>query len=230
MRLILWDIDGTLLRAGPVAAEVFATAVEHVVGTHPGDHGVRMSGKTDPQIAREILEVMAIVEDADRHLPAIMRRLEEELADAAERLRADGRVLPGVTEILARLDAEEGVIQTVLTGNIAPNAAAKLAAMGIDGWFDLEVGSYGSDHHDRAELVPIAVDRVRRRYGSEPEAIWVVGDTPNDLACARAGGAQCLLVATGRYGYEALTGAGADHLAADLSDTDALLDLLLGQS
>jgi phosphoglycolate phosphatase len=230
MRLILWDIDGTLLRAGPVAGEVFATAVEHVIGTHPGEHGVQMSGKTDPQIAREILEVMEVVDDPGRHLPGIMRRLETELAEAAERLRADGRVLPGVEELLARLDATHGVVQTVLTGNIAPNAAAKLSAMGLEHWLDLEVGSYGSDHHDRSELVPIAVDRVRRRYGREPGTIWVVGDTPNDLACARAGGASCLLVATGRYGYADLAAAGPDEVTEDLRDVDAVLALLLGSS
>lgn len=229
MRLILWDIDGTLVRAGPVARDVFASAVAHVVGQHPGDHGVAMSGKTDPQIAREILETMAVVaETAAGHVPAILDRLEAELAAAAALLREQGRVLPGAEALLTRLDGEPGVLQSVLTGNVAANAAAKLAAFGLDGRVDLDVGAYGSDHHDRCELVPVALERVRATHGREPDVVWVVGDTPHDLACARAGGARCLLVATGRYRIEDLAGLGADAVRADLHDVDAVVDLLLG--
>lgn len=226
-RLILWDIDGTLLRAGVIAREAFAHAVARVVGRDAGDHAVAMSGKTDPQIALEILQTMAVVDDdAHAHLPAILSELESQLADAAHLLRERGRVLPGVRELLERLDAEPGVVQSVLTGNTAANAAAKLSAFGLDAWFDLRVAAYGSDDADRTALVPVALRRVEECYGSRPERTWVIGDTANDLACARAGGARCLLVSTGRIPHEELEGLHADAVLRDLSDVGVVLDLL----
>lgn len=228
MRLILWDIDGTLLRAGPLGRAVFSAAVNHVVGTDPGEHGVQMSGKTDPQIAREILTVMQVGQEAvDAHVPEVLTRLEIELVAGAAALREHGWVLPGVPTLLTRLDAEPDVVQTVLTGNIAANAAGKLAAFDLDRWVDLRVGAFGSDHHDRNELVPIALQRFRDVHGAEPESAWVVGDTPHDLACARIAGVRCLLVATGRIPLAELQSVGADAVMPDLSDTEAVLDLLL---
>jgi phosphoglycolate phosphatase len=227
--LILWDVDGTLIRAGPVASEVFGLAVAHVVGRHPGIHGVQMGGKTDPQIAREILATMDVVGDAaDGHLPGILSRLEAELAAATDLMRADGRVLPGVRELLPRLSGQGGVAQSLLTGNTVANAVAKVAAFGLESFLDVEVGAYGSDHHDRRALVPVALERARRLRGWAPPVVWVVGDTPHDLACARAGGVQCLLVATGRVPYEELAAAGADAVVESLADVDAVAALLGG--
>lgn len=228
-RLVLWDVDGTLVRAGPLAREMFATAVADVVGDHPGEHGVAMSGKTDPQIVREILAGMAVADDAvDGHVPAVLERLEAELAAGAELLRAHGRVLPGVVALLEALDRDPDVVQSVLTGNIAANAAGKLAAFGLDRYVDLDVGAFGSDDPDRRALVPVAVERFRRRYGAHPDTVWVVGDTPNDLACAQAGSARCLLVATGRVDHATLAALGADAVRHDLTDVDAVRALLTG--
>lgn len=228
MKLVLWDIDGTVLRAGPLAREAFSAALERVLGSHPGDHGVSMSGKTDPQIAEEILATMGVdpAVAADQ-LPAVLGQMEKELAAAPERLLEQGQVMPGVEALLRRLHAEPGVVQTVLTGNLAANAALKLAAFGLDGWFDLDVGAFGSDHHDRCELVPVARARVAQRYGRLPGDVWVIGDTPNDLACARAADARCLLVATGRIPYSELSALPAEAVWADLSDPDAATALLL---
>lgn len=228
-RLVLWDVDGTLVRAGKVASEIFATAVEHAVGRNPGDHGVVMSGKTDPQIALEILAGMGLdATDGEHHLPVVVERLERELAGAVELIRTRGRVLPGVEEVLAALDDDSEVAQSVLTGNTAVNAATKLAALGIDHWLDLEVGAYGSDDRDRCALVPVALERAadRRGWSLAPGDVWVVGDTANDLACARAGGARCLLVGTGHTPVETLVGLGADAVLDDLSDADAVAKLL----
>jgi phosphoglycolate phosphatase len=222
-RLVLWDIDGTLVRAGPVASEAFATAVEHAVGRHPGEHDVRMGGKTDPQIALEILASMGI-ETGEHHLPIVLERLEAELAGAVDLMREAGTVLPGVRELLARLHAEPAVVQSVLTGNTAANAATKLAAFGLDRWLDLEVGAFGSDHADRRQLVPVARRRAAERHG-EPDEVWVVGDTPHDLACARAGGARCLLVRTGARPHE-LDELEADAVVDDLADVDKVVELL----
>lgn len=228
MRLVLWDIDGTLLRSGPLAREAFSTAIERVVGVHPGEHGVAMSGKTDPQILREILETMTLDSAATADdLAAVLASLEDEMAAAPDRLRERGHVMPGVDALLRRLDARSDVVQSVLTGNIAANAALKLAIFGVDRWFDLDVGAFGSDDSDRCALVPIARRRVRRLHGRDPEVVWVVGDTPNDLACARAGDARCLLVATGRIPYDELAALPADAVLPDLRDVDAVAALLL---
>ena len=230
-RLVLWDVDGTLVRAGPAGREVFDLAVEKALGRLVEDHGVVMHGKTDPQIAREILAFAEVDGDAvDEHLAVVLEHLERELAGAVDRIRREGWVLPGAEEVVGRLHDEAGVLQSVLTGNVAANALVKLGAFGLDRWLDLEVGAYGSDHHDRSELVPVAIAKVRERRGLtfEPDDVWVVGDTPNDFACARAGGAHSLLVATGNCPIEELRGLGADHVLADMGDVDAVLAVLLG--
>lgn len=229
-RLVLWDIDGTLLRSGDVGRDVFSKAMEHAVGRHPGDHGVRMGGKTDPQIALEILAAMGLEgEDGEVHVDPVLERLEVELSGSVERMRAEGWALPGVVELLSTLARpDSGVAQSVLTGNTAANAVVKLAAFGLDRWLDLDIGAYGSDHRDRRELVPVARARaeIERGWTFGPGQIWVVGDTPNDLACAAAGGARCLLVATGAASLDTLSALAADAVFADLSDVDRVIDLL----
>ena len=230
-RLVLWDVDGTLMRAGGAGREVFDVAIEKALGRLVEDHGVVMHGKTDPQIAREIL-TFADLEDhlVEEHLPAVLDHLERELAGAVERIRREGWVMPGAAEVVRRLHDEAHVLQSVLTGNLAANAVVKLGAVGLDEWLDLEVGAYGSDHHDRRELVPVALDKVRERRGLsfEPGDVWVVGDTPHDFECARAGGAHCLLVATGNCPRHELDGLGADVVLDDMSDVDRVLGVLLG--
>ena len=231
-RLVLWDVDGTLLRAGEAGRVVFDAAVARALARELSPdllERVHMSGKTDPQIAREILVLAEVADhEVDRHLPAVLRHLEDELAAAAERIRATGYVLPGVEELLPRLHDDPNVLQSVLTGNLAANAAVKLGAFHLEQWFDLDVGAYGSDHADRTELVPIARAKAARQYGRQfdPDETWVIGDTPRDLDCARAGGARCLLVATGRYGFEELSVLDADVVLGDLSDVDGVMALL----
>lgn len=226
-RLVLWDIDGTLVRTGPLGAAVLERALRSVVGGLPEER-VAMSGKTDPQIVAEYLDLLGV--DDPEALPAVLERLEHELAAVAAELPATGAALAGAAALLERLGADERVAQSVLTGNLAPNAVVKLAAFGLDRHLDLETGAFGSDHADRRHLVPVALRRQRdlRHRVVPPEHVWVVGDTPNDLACARAAGAACLLVATGRYDLAALAALGAEAVVADLADTDALAALLAG--
>src|SRR4051794_19302029 len=153
-RLLLWDIDGTLIRGGPIAGEAFAIAVERALGRHPGEHGVQMGGKTDPQIAREILMVAGVAAaEVEGHVATVVSHLEEELAAAEELLRRDGRVLPGVFELLPRLQAAPGVVQSLLTGNTAANAAVKLAAFGLGQWIDVDVAAVGGGDAGRLWLV-----------------------------------------------------------------------------
>ena len=229
-RLVLWDIDGTLIRAGAVAGEAFGRAVASVI--ERAEHEIEfvpMSGKTDLQIAREMLALAAVEEAAlDGHVPAVIAPLEAELGAAAALFREGGVVLPGVVELLETLHDDPDVTQTVLTGNTASNAKAKLDAFELTRYLDLQIAAFGSDDADRTRLVPVALERARRLRGLEPDPddVWVIGDSPADLACARAGGVRCLLVATGRPEHEDLAALDADAVLTDLSDVAGVLDRL----
>jgi phosphoglycolate phosphatase len=224
-RLLLWDIDGTLIRAGEIGSLVFDRALESVIGELP-EARVRMSGKTDPQIVQEYLDLMHL--DDPEHLPAVLEVLERELAAAAHLIAEEGYPCAGVPELLDRINGDDRLHQSILTGNIAPNAVVKLAAFGLDTKIDMEAGAYGSDSADRTQLVPVALRRLAELRGAvlEPDQVWVIGDTPRDLECARAGGAHCLLVATGTYAVAELQGLGADAVFADLADTEAVVEAL----
>ena len=227
-RFVLWDIDGTVITSRGVGRRVMEEAAAAVAGL-PEVPQIAMSGKTDPQILREIFTAAELAaEHIDALLPEAMAAAEHALAAAEDDLRAHGSVLPGVEALLERLDATDGVRQTLLTGNLTANAAVKVGAFGLTHLFDFEVGAYGTDHADRLELVPIALERVERFRGETyaPDEVWVIGDTPNDLACARAGGVRCLLVGTG--GQEGLEALGADAVLADLGDVDRAVALLTG--
>jgi phosphoglycolate phosphatase-like HAD superfamily hydrolase len=133
-----------------------------------------------------------------------------------------------VTELLPALATDSRFHLSVLTGNIAPNAVVKVSAFGLQEWLDLETGAFGSDSEDRKALVPIALGRLASLRGTRlrPDQAWVVGDTPRDFECAVAGGAHCLLVATGRYDHEELQQLGADAVLDDLADTGEVVSLL----
>ena len=228
---MLWDVDGTLLKAGAAGRLAFADAVAAVLGVEvPPEVLPRMAGKTDPQIAREMLAHLEIA-SPDQHLEPLRSALEAALTARVAQIRREGVVLPGVREALTAL-ADSGMVQTVVTGNVAPNARTKLTAVGLigedgDGPLRLDLGAYGSDDSDRDNLVPIALDRCRAAgVPVSKDTTWVVGDTPRDLACARAAGVRCLLVATGGYELDALEGRGADAVFCDLLDTARLVGLL----
>ena len=227
-RLVLWDIDGTLVHTGGLGSASFYLAVADVVGEAPTER-VAMSGKTDPAIVVEQLGLLGLAPDPEV-LDAVLDALVRRLAEVADHLPELGCACPGVVEVLRALSAMPGVASGLLTGNLRPNAVVKLAAFGLDGLVDFDLGAYGSDDIDRNALVPIALERASEALGSvvPPEATWVVGDTPRDLECARAGGARCLLVATGNYGLEELAALGPDAALPDLTDTAAVLGLLAG--
>jgi phosphoglycolate phosphatase len=229
-RLLLWDIDGTLVRTGEVGAAIFDVALEAVVGRRPLFR-VHMSGKTDPQIVGEYLSRMELPR-TDEVVGAVLRVAEKELAAAARRgeVAAGGAACVGVGALLAVLARDDRVISTLLTGNIKPNALVKVAAFGLDGWFDPSLGAYGSDATDRNLLVPIALGRLAAEKGVllDPAEAWVIGDTPRDLECARSGGVRCLLVASGRHRFDELARLGAEAVLPDLGDTDAVVELLTG--
>jgi phosphoglycolate phosphatase len=229
-RLLMWDVDGTLVRAGDLGALVFDVALEAVLGMRPAAP-VRMSGKTDPMIVREYLQQLEL-DDDEETVRKVLAGIEEHLAAAAAagHLAAGGHACPGVADVLGELSKDDRVLSTLVTGNIVANARLKVAAWGLDPWFDMDVGAYGSDHADRNQLVPLSLGRVRDSYGVqlEPFDTWVIGDTPRDLECARAAGARCLLVGTGRYTATDLAALGADAVLEDLTDTAGVVEILAG--
>ena len=225
-RLVLFDIDGTLVRGGP-AKFAFLAAMAETYGTEGDPEQVSFAGKTDPQIAREILIGAGLGSGAiDARFPELWERYLGHLGSALE--THPMTVLPGVRELLAGLDALEDVALGLVTGNIAGGAKLKLGSAGL--WDHFVVGSYGSDHEERDELPAIALSRAKARWGRDidPSHALIVGDTPRDIACGRACRITTVAVATGMFGPDALREAGADHVLEDLSVTEQVIALLAG--
>lgn len=230
-RLVLWDVDGTLVQAGEVGRDIFTEAFQAVLGRAPDQvtaTALAMAGRTDPEIALEFLAAHEIAE-GERHLPAFSEALVTALAAKAAVIRERGRALPGARETLAALGHTEGVVQSLLTGNVQPNALLKLASFELDDYLDFDVGGFGSDHRHRPSLVDVARTKAGRKYGTafEGTATVLVGDTPLDVAAGRAGGARVVAVATGPYGVDELRATGADAVLPDLRDTTGTLAAIL---
>lgn len=226
-RLLLFDVDGTLVDVDGAGRAAVRRALLEVYGeTGPVDD-FDFHGKTDPAIVRGLLRAGGR-DDAwidgrlDRLWARYLAALEEELA------ARDGRVrpCPGVPELLDRLAADGRFELALVTGNVREGAWRKLTAAGVREPFGY--GAFGSDAESRDDLPPLALRRAERRTGRafEPGEVWVVGDTPADVRCARRSGLRALAVATGRPGREELARHEPDHLLADLTETDRVLDLL----
>ena len=223
-RLLLFDIDGTLVLGGP-AKGAFHTALLETFGTAGPIDNHNFAGKTDPQIARELLSATGMAhEDIEDGFPRLWDRY---LRHLGERLNQKPmNVLPGVGELLEALSGEADVALGLLTGNIVRGAELKLRSAGLFDHF--RMGSYGSDSEIRNHLAPIALQRAAETWSVtfDPQDVWVVGDTPADIECGQAGGTRTLGVATGRYSTEVLAAVGADEVLHDLSDTAATVAIL----
>lgn len=219
--LVLLDIDGTLVSGGP-AKDAFDIAMLAVYETRGAIDGFDFSGKTDPQIARELLVDSGLTnERIDASLPDLWDRY---LAELEKRLVDEPMyMLPGVPELLERLQAHPDVAVALVTGNIAQGARLKLASVGLaEG---LTVGGFGSDHEDRNLLAPVAIARAEEACGVRfaRERTVVVGDTPRDVVCGQRAGTRTVAVATGRCDAESLRAAGADRVFQDLLDTGEVM-------
>ena len=223
MRLVLWDIDGTLVDTAGYGRDAFADAFESLFGRRPTGK-VPMAGHTDHEIALAILERNG-VDGAEAHLPRMWEALADALATKEPEIRAKGHAKPGAREALDALAGRRDVVQSLLTGNIEANAAVKLAAFGLERQLDFEVGAYGSHRGVRADLVAVACARASDKTGVEirPSQAVLVGDTPLDVVASRLGGARAVAVATGPYDADELRAAGADAVLPDLRDTRAVL-------
>jgi phosphoglycolate phosphatase len=231
--LILWDIDHTLIENGGVSKATYALAFELLAGRAPSARPAT-DGRTDFQIMHELLSANSV--DTEKYVE--ITQFEGVLAEAMERnapqLPQRGHILLGVIEVLTALSTMPSIVQSVLTGNIASNARAKLSAFNLDGWFDLDVGGYGSDDTIRSNLVNAARRKVLKKYGtaSDRSSTILIGDTPLDVKAAREGGARIIAVATGVYSTSQLIEAGADVTLDSLADlnrfTITLVDLRTG--
>jgi phosphoglycolate phosphatase-like HAD superfamily hydrolase len=221
--LVLWDVDHTLIDNGGVSKQVYARAFELLTGGAAASPA-RTDGRTDPLIMANMLADNGLPE-SDAYLTSIPEALAAAMAEKESSLRRLGHALPGARAALQALRDTPGVIQTVLSGNIRPNALAKLAAFGLDAYLDFEVGGYGSDDAVRSHLVGVARDRARARYGVALDAsdTVLIGDTPRDVRAGRDGGAYVIGVATGHDSMDHLLAEGADAVLPDLSNTSALV-------
>lgn len=228
-RLVLFDIDGTLLWSDGAGRRAMEGALTHVFGS-PGPPTYRYDGKTDRQIVRELMRLEQHDDDAiDERLDTVITQYLERLQREVDAGGVHAQRLPGVAELLDALDGRDDVVLGLLTGNVAPGAAVKLAAAGIA--FDrFRINAFGSDHEHRPRLPEIAQQRAHERLGLalRGDDIVVIGDTPADIDCARSVGARTIAVATGRYPVEELASHAPTAVFADLTDTDAVVAAVLG--
>ncbi len=233
LRILLWDIDGTLihsLRRGafkdytiPMLEEVFGTA-----GRLPQ---MVVAGMTDLQIVAEALKDEGFTNE---HILERLDHLRESYMGAMHKATANGeqffKVLPGVREVLQAVTDHPRYHSALLTGNIEAAAYLKMKLVGLSEFFDLP-GAFGDESHDRRDLPAFAADRIRKHLGIDlaPEQFIVIGDTPNDIECARHFGARALAVNTGRlYGRDDLLACSPDAFVSDLSDVNRVMETLAG--
>jgi len=228
MRLVLFDIDGTLLNSEGLGRASMQSALSEVFGS-PGNPSYRYDGKTDKQIVRD---VMRLEGHSDEHIDSRMGGLLELYLDGLRAGAKSGkfnvRPLDGVPELLDALESREDVVLGLLTGNVEAGARVKLEAAGIDP-DRFRVNAFGSDHEHRPQLPAIAQQRASEKLGLEivGQRMVVIGDTPADIECGRSLGAKAIGVASGHYTVEQLEQHNAYAVVTSLADTAKLLETIL---
>jgi phosphoglycolate phosphatase-like HAD superfamily hydrolase len=226
MYLILFDIDGTLVLTGRAGWRAMNKACADIIGHDNAMAGVEFAGRTDWSILADVMRN----HDKPLDRPLLDQLSRRYVAHLAEEIQLPGTgvkdVMPGIRPLLDALQGRDEVALGLLTGNFIDGARIKLGY--FDLWKYFACGAFGGDSANRNDLVPVAMQRAREAGVAdvEPERVIVVGDTPNDIECARVAGAQPVAVATGGYTVEQLRETGADIVFKDLSDTHAFLQLL----
>jgi phosphoglycolate phosphatase-like HAD superfamily hydrolase len=224
-RFLLFDVDKTLVDSDGAGGRAMNLAFAQLFGIDDGFAGISFSGRTDTAILREAVDVHGL----DGDFPALLARFQAAYHSILPSTLAEseGYVLPGVRELLTGLRATPGVFLGLATGNFHEAARLKLAPFGLYDFF--LAGGYGDDSEDRAELVAIAIERLAEVGGGHGRReVYVIGDTPLDVAAAQANGARSLAVATGFFSADELAAAGAGLVFPDFSSWQAVLDALLG--
>ena len=224
-KLLLFDIDGTLLLTGRAGEHALRLAFKERFGVDDDLAAISFAGSTDGAIARQMF--------APYNIPATPENIAD-LFDgyvhhlALELPRREGRVLPGIVELLEALHLREDCVLGLLTGNIEKGAELKLSHYGV--WDYFEFGAFADDHVDRNKLGPVAHSRAVEKHGISFEShdVYVLGDTPRDIDCARAAGFVAVAIATGSCDKDALAAHKPDFLFEDLSDVPGVIRTLLG--
>lgn len=230
-RVLLWDIDGTLIRSTRIDSfkDYTVPVLEAVFGTAGRLHEMKVSGMTDLQIVVEALRDEGFTPERVRER---IEPLRERYMVEMKRVTGNGarvfELLPGAREVLAAAADHPRYASALLTGNIEPAAHLKMELMGLSEFFTLP-GAFGDESHERNDLPALAADRIRRHLGFDfqPTQFIVIGDTPNDIACARHFGARALAVGTGRrFNAEQMLACEPDAFLPDLSDTARFMQTL----
>ena len=226
MRLVLFDIDGTLIHSNRIGRAALGRALHETFGTAGAFDNISFNGMTDRGLVHALMLAEGWPEaDIQARLPHFYERM---AAAGRELFTAEHiRPCPGVLPLLAALARRDDVVPALLTGNIRHTVPLKLAAAGIDP-AQFRVGAFGSDSALRDELFAIALARAETQLGLRfaPRDVMIVGDTPGDIGCARAGGGRVIAVATGPYSADVLRDCRPDHLFVDLTATEAVLQAL----
>ncbi len=227
MKLVLFDIDGTLISARGAGRRAMRVAFEKVFGTAGGIDRYDLRGRTDTRIVHDVMgaegwEPARVKERLDEFFEAYLGGLVSEIGDGANVI-----TLPGVAAVVERLGQSSDAVLGLVTGNVEEGARIKLQPTGL--WPRFRVGAYGSDHMDRRRLPSLAARRAQALLGRafSPADVVVIGDTPHDIDCARAFGAVAVAVATGQYPRDELLAERPDHFFEDLSDTERVLAALM---
>jgi phosphoglycolate phosphatase-like HAD superfamily hydrolase len=224
-KLLLFDIDGTLLLTGRAGEHALRVAFKERFGVDDDLSSISFAGSTDGAIARQMFaahDIPPTPENIADLFDGYVHHLARELP------RREGRVLPGIIELLEALHRREDCVLGLLTGNIEKGAELKLSHYGV--WDYFEFGAFADDHIDRNKLGPVAQSRAVEKHGIGFDAhdVYVLGDTPRDIDCARAAGFVAVAIATGSYGKDELAAHQPDFLFGDLSDTKGVMEALLG--
>jgi phosphoglycolate phosphatase len=222
-RLLLFDIDGTLIHSGGAGVHALKLALGERFGIKDDLRDIEIAGMTDSGIVVSILKkhrIPATSENISAFLDSYVHFLSLELP------RRRGKLLPGVFQLLEKLKSRKHLVLALLTGNVSRGARLKLEHYGV--WHFFEFGAFADDHQDRNELGSFARARAKEKHGREFAAteIDVIGDTPRDIACGKALGARTIAVATGSWSREELAGHRPDVLVEDLSNAGYLIDTL----